>query len=490
VQEEQFARFSPPELIKLAFFCALLEQTPHNSDKELVSRRYKLVKIFSEEIIQVAPIESLYSALAYSEDEEIADVCEKLVDALVDSNIPVSLSMWRSAFLYHLQCLEASRDLYDLFELMRVTLVQFGNGLNVKTAGILLSKMLLICTVIYKFDDDVELINEVMRNPSKIANIFVSYIESDFYLKVPSAGFGFPSAEISSVSLHYLFSKYSEYAPLKLLEEGRRELTQSQTNALSSCQLNAVTAIIVAFMQEHVRVPLGDSVVSLWKISKLHVQLLPSFIKYCVQLIKEGEEMSDEKIIKPVINDVQQKLYEKSTLVVDSYVSRLQLLTAGVGNAFCLSEPCKEYFLEAQLMRDCQQLTITRATPTETIVSNWDKLFKQTILFSVAKSFRPLIARWIRWSLMIHNLRHELAKFTAVGVVGLVNSGKSQLVNKLFQIKVCFCCWVFSPNKQWTLSQSPFQIDSSYTVYIIILKLKGGQWKPFDPESNTSLSHN
>jgi len=46
-QEEQFARFSPPELIKLAFFCALLEQTPHNSDKELVSRRYKLVKSFS-----------------------------------------------------------------------------------------------------------------------------------------------------------------------------------------------------------------------------------------------------------------------------------------------------------------------------------------------------------------------------------------------------------------------------------------------------------
>jgi len=334
----------------------------------------------------------------------------------------------------------------------------------VKTAGILLSKMLLICTVIYKFDDDVELINEVMRNPSKIANIFVSYIESDFYLKVPSAGFGFPSAEISSVSLHYLFSKYSEYAPLKLLEEGRRELTQSQTNALSSCQLNAVTAIIVAFMQEHVRVPLGDSVVSLWKISKLHVQLLPSFIKYSVHFIRKARESGDDQVHDEEHNEfgesgddqlydeeevynvkgwdqlsncLHESLYKNSTLAVDSYVSRLQFLATGVGNAFCLSEQCKEYFLEAQLMHKCQQLTITGATPTETIVSKWDKLFKRTALFSVAKSFRPLVARWIRWSLMIHNFRNELAKLTAVGVVGLVNSGKSQLVNKLFQIKVC-----------------------------------------------------
>jgi len=364
----------------------------------------------------------------------------------------------------------------------------------VKTAGIL-SKVLLICTGIYSFDEDDKHFNEVIRNPSKIADIFASLTQGELDMNLPFAGF--PSAAISSVSLHYLFSKYSEYDPLEVLEEGRREFnTKVKTHAEFSCQLNTVTAIVVAFMQEHVRVPLGDSVASLWKLSKLYVQLLPPFIKSCVSLKKVDDEgLGDEeeyKSMKPMADYVQQNLYKNSTLEVDSYVFRLQLLVIGADNAFCLSEPCKEYFLEAQLMRTCQQLNITRATPTETIISKWDKLFKRTTLFSVTKSFRPLIARWIRWSLMIHNLRHELAKFTAVGVVGLVNSGKSQLVNKLFQIKVCFCCWVFSPNKQWTpdFSQSPFQIDSSYTVYIIILKLKGGQWKPFDPESNTSLSHN
>jgi len=281
VQEEQFARFSPSELIKLAFFCALLEQTPHNSDK-LVSRRYKLVKSFSEEIIQVVPIESLYSALAYSEDEEIADVCEKLVDALVDSKIPVSLSMWRNALLYTFRKdanvgLEECCDGCDLFEFIFVTLVQFGNVLNVKTVGSL-SKVLLICTGMYTFDDDDELCSEMIRNPSKIAAILTNLIQDGIGMKLSSAGF--PSAVISSVSLHYLFSKYSEYAPLKVLEEGRRELTQSQTHVLFSCQLNVVTAIIVAFMQEHVRVPLVDNIASLLKLSKLYVQLLPPFIKF------------------------------------------------------------------------------------------------------------------------------------------------------------------------------------------------------------------
>ena len=96
MQEEQFARFSPPELVKLAFFCALLEQAPHSADKELVSGRFKLVKIFLEGITQVVPIESLYSAMAYSEDEESAALCKQLVAALADSKIPPSLSMWRN----------------------------------------------------------------------------------------------------------------------------------------------------------------------------------------------------------------------------------------------------------------------------------------------------------------------------------------------------------------------------------------------------------
>ena len=133
VQEEQFARFSPTELIKLAFFCALLEQTPHNPDK-LVSRRFKLVKNFFKESSQVVPIESLWSAMAYSEDGKCAALCKDLTDKLVDSKIPPSVSSLRNQLLFLLQQenefdlgREDILDLIDLAELCSVSLLQIGN---------------------------------------------------------------------------------------------------------------------------------------------------------------------------------------------------------------------------------------------------------------------------------------------------------------------------------------------------------------------------
>ena len=94
------------------------------------------------------------------------------------------------------------------------------------------------------------------------------------------------------------------------------------------------------------------------------------------------------------------------------------------------------YSLERQLVILCDKLNISASTPTEKIVEKWNTLFKDNVLSLVAMSHRPLIARWMRWALMVHNLREELAKYTAIGVVGLVNSGKSKLVGNLFGIKV------------------------------------------------------
>jgi len=69
-----------------------------------------------------------------------------------------------------------------------------------------------------------------------------------------------------------------------------------------------------------------------------------SSIVQIIKLMDSNHEESEEAIIfnraiKPLVDGVQQKLYKNSTLLVDSYVTRLQLLVSGVGNAFCLSEP-------------------------------------------------------------------------------------------------------------------------------------------------------
>ena len=51
----------------------------------------------------------------------------------------------------------------------------------------------------------------------------------------------------------------------------------------------------------------------------------------------------------------------------------------------------------------------------------------------------PLVARWIKWSLMINRLREIIAKETPVGVIGLMNSGKSKYFRSIFGIKVIVC---------------------------------------------------
>ena len=105
------------------------------------------------------------------------------------------------------------------------------------------------------------------------------------------------------------------------------------------------------------------------------------------------------------------------------------------------------YSLERQLVILCDKLNISALTPTEKIVEKWNTLFKDNVLSLVTMSHRPLIARWMRWALMVHNLREELAKYTAVGVgklwkvkfgwQPLWNSGEVYIFS-FFPIQMCF----------------------------------------------------
>jgi len=94
------------------------------------------------------------------------------------------------------------------------------------------------------------------------------------------------------------------------------------------------------------------------------------------------------------------------------------------------------YSLEHQLIELCKKLNIGRSTPLDTLIKDWDSIFKDDVLTLVVPSYRLLIAHWLKWALMVHHLREELAKYTLIGVIGLVNSGKSLLVSSLFGIQV------------------------------------------------------
>ena len=76
------------------------------------------------------------------------------------------------------------------------------------------------------------------------------------------------------------------------------------------------------------------------------------------------------------------------------------------------------------------------------LVEKWDEIFKGDALSLIAPSHQYITARWLKWAILIHDLRLALAKYTCVGVTGLVNSGKSQLVKKLFGVQVSSFCVV------------------------------------------------
>ena len=89
----------------------------------------------------------------------------------------------------------------------------------------------------------------------------------------------------------------------------------------------------------------------------------------------------------------------------------------------------------------CKQYTIDAMVSLDNLLMKWSRLFQGNVLSLVCYADRPLIAIWLKWTLMVHELREALAKYTAIGVVGLVNSGKSKLVNTTSLESRCSNYW-------------------------------------------------
>ena len=123
----------------------------------------------------------------------------------------------------------------------------------------------------------------------------------------------------------------------------------------------------------------------------------------------------------------------KRSTQTSQYDAKLQFLLQGMKRIVSCSSRYISYSLERQL---CSNLKFDKSIPVKELVANWDHIFKGDALSLVAGTHRSLIARWLKWAILIHDLREALAEYTCVGVTGLMNSGKSQLVSKLFGIQV------------------------------------------------------
>ena len=240
---------------------------------------------------------------------------------------------------------------------------------------------------------------------------------------------GLPSTDESDKSLSSLYNAKM----LKVVNDIR-------TNELKVC-----TSLLGAFMEEQIRVPLMKSSIDTANILNLVVSAAAVGV-WALFSLGLGDIQSllasiPSRSLLVEVTKYIRGIFKGETVNADeTYAGKLQFMVQGLNETVSCNSHYISYSLERQLIELCKKLKISRSTPLDALIKDWDSLFKDDVLSLVVPSYRSLIARWLKWALMVHHLREELAKYTAVGVIGLVNSGKSLLVSSLFNIQVTYPC--------------------------------------------------
>ena len=233
-----------------------------------------------------------------------------------------------------------------------------------------------------------------------------------------------------------------------LKEEERQRLSNlynskmlSVVNEIRTNDLRMCTSLLGAFMEEQIRVPLMKSEFNTGRalntlLSAAAVGVWAMFSLSLGDMNAVIQSIPSRSLLVQVTEYIKGIFKEKSATADKNYAGKLQFMVQGMDKTVSCNCHYVSYSLERQLLELCKKLKISESTPLEMLVKDWDQLFKDDVLSLVVPTHRSLIASWMKWALMMHNLREELAKYTTVGVVGLVNSGKSLLVSTLFNIQV------------------------------------------------------
>ncbi len=224
-----------------------------------------------------------------------------------------------------------------------------------------------------------------------------------------------------------------------------QEVKDIQEGAVKIC-----AALLAAFMEQQIQIPLLSSHIStahaLSTISPV-VMGAWAFVSMGLGEISKALKSSEGQSFKIEIEDYiytilqhnsKKKQKSRANLEEHSYANKLGFLVGGIkeGPTVTCSEEYISYSLECQLKKLSEELKFNETVQVNHLVRSWDKIFEKNALSLVDKTHRPLIARWLKWSLLTHNLREMLASHLCIAVIGISNSGKSLLVNSLFKTKV------------------------------------------------------
>ena len=473
-RQRQLAVLTPSQLIELAYLSALLEQYPF-SKTQPISHKVEVIKTFLEKVTQVVPLESITHAIAYS-PYQLAVFCAK---ALLTSKIELPASgLMRDGLgdaVIHLQSgtvsaiaafEKAKSKVWNMLPFMAPTDVVQTHidkslpqpRLHVSAYGVSASEPI----------ESGEISTEECLEKEDIQRLRnISHIILDKVPKNPRVICGASIEHLYCTTSHSTIQRRQGIfvSPLDVLRQGNSALahlakelmsatekhTSTKSNAKMLQTVNDIrkddlaicTALLGGFMeQQKLNIPLvksrsdhsralavsGPASVGVWALSSLKYEDIHPILSRC-----HGNQLlvRIENYIKAIFS--REVMLQSRD---EHYAAKLQFIVQGLEKTVTCNSQYVSYSLERQLMEICKERKIDSETSLDDLEKKWGGLFKENILSLVARSHCPLIARWLKWALMVHNLREKLAEYTAVGVVGLVNSGKSMLVNSLFKIPV------------------------------------------------------
>ena len=469
-RRQQVANLSVAQVIELSFLGALLERHPH-STVHTASKRYAVIQEFLRLIVDVVPVESVFSCIAnMNSDQDACQLCQML--KLAEIKPPLSLTFFINAGLAitklrgeAIQSQDSTivEDLfYVFFVAARKRASPFLWWRSSEPEGRYLKW----------FDSD---ISSHCHNSD-----MVKYLQTIVDDAIKDSTGSIPA--ISKRSIASLFEATRELkdhgdnpppmtikSPMCILKEGQAELQNLQSKVrdelkshlsieqnvesftkanntmllefvkkIRNGDLRTCIQIISAFMEEQVHIPISDFHLSIsyWKLLKLGLGIFrkkvsKDFVAQYISVSKHIQNITD--VTDHTASSVAAK---RSAAANSKYAGKLHFLLLASGH----HEPAPELLssLEDSLYTRFSQaaVPIDESTPLEEIEEKWDTLFKDVDMSTVVHSHRRLVAQWLKFSLLIRKLRENLSCHTTVSIIGLVNSGKSTLVKELFKIDV------------------------------------------------------
>ena len=424
-RQAQLAKLPDGELISTALLSAALERRSYSTQdrggKALYSRKFTQIRNFLKRALDVVPIEGCFHCLAQSAEDIILtpEAASVFLDELfqaVDKFCSRSVNIPPSRIM--LDCLTKLLfgPMSDYFYVWRNTDLKNYRRVH----GILMQARENIITHM-----------TMHRSHSVLSEVSIKGILRSTQWADPQKFLISTMEELDEIASTHTSTTSSA-------DEESLETNAKLLNVVNGIKPFAfcLGKILTSFLGAQVQIPFSRSpeytaralentevAVGVWYLIGLHFGEMAKIVE-------------DKQLVIDVASYLGKFLGQEESAMKEHSDKAHFICQAMTDRVISCSAQYVSYSLERQLNELCQDCGINVDTPVEEICQKWDESFKERILSLIPTPYHSLIARWIRWMLAVYELRETLASYTTIATIGLLNSGKSTLVNSLFGQKV------------------------------------------------------